>query len=228
VVLEVPGTLRPLFRDMPGVAATIGLDDPAPDCDLACALLSLPLVFGTTLDTIPATVPYLTVPEERLARWRDWFGPSTGERAIGLVCTGSTGHPHDRRRSMPLRALEPLLSVPNHTFVLLQNELREADRPTRHAMPGLRFPGVALADFADTGALLSHLDLVITVDTAVAHLAGALGVPVWLMLPYSPDHRWLLGRDDSPWYPSMRLYRQPRPGAWDDVIEAVRRDLIRL
>ena len=109
--------------------------------------------------------------------------------------------------------------------MVTQRDVREADRAVIEVTPGLRATGVALQDFADTAALLSHLDLLITVDTSVAHLAGALGLPVWLMLRFSPDYRWLLGRIDSPWYPTMRLYRQPSPGDWDTVIDAVGRDL---
>jgi hypothetical protein len=112
-------------------------------------------------------------------------------------------------------------------FVLLQTDLREADAATRATLPGLRFPGVALGDFADTAGLIANLNLVVSIDTSVAHLAGALGAPTRLLLPFSPDYRWQLGRSDSPWYPSLQLYRQPAAGDWDTVIEAVRQDLDR-
>jgi hypothetical protein len=128
-------------------------------------------------------------------------------------------------RSIPLERLRPVLDLP-HRFILLQTELRDADRDTRDGLEGLRWPGAALTDFADTAALMSHLDLVISVDTAAAHLAGSVGVPTWLLLPHAPDHRWMLGRTDSPWYPSMRLYRQSERGAWDGVIARVRNDLL--
>ena len=117
--------------------------------------------------------------------------------------------------------------MPDREFVLVQNDLRDGDKDVRQSMPHLRYPGAALEDFADTAALMAQCDLIITVDTSSAHIAGALGLPVWLMLPYSPDYRWLLGRSDSPWYPTMRLYRQPSLGDWDAVIETVMRDLSR-
>jgi hypothetical protein len=228
VVLELPFVLHRLFDAMPGVERVIGLEDPAGDCEMACPLLSLPLIFETDADTIPAEISYAHVPEDCIARWGAWLGAPDGRRRIGLVCSGDIRHPHDRRRSMPLARLAPLLRVRSCRFVLLQTDLRAADATARESMPGLRFPGVALGDFADTAGLISQLDLVITVDTSVAHLAGALGAPVWVMLPFSPDYRWRLGRSDSPWYPTMRLYRQPVAGDWDSVIEAVRNDLTRL
>jgi hypothetical protein len=128
---------------------------------------------------------------------------------------------------VPLAAFAPLLAVPDVCFVLLQTEIRDSDRAAFDGNDTLRFPGAALTDYADTAALLSELDLVIAVDTSVAHLAGALGLPVWTLLAYCPDYRWKLGRDDSPWYPSMRLYRQDRPGVWEAVIQRVRDDLMR-
>ena len=223
VVPELPNSLRPLFA-MP----TIGLDDPTPaDCDLAMPLLSAPLVLGTTLETIPARIPYIHIPEDRLTRWRSWVGERASGQRIGVVCCGDARHPHDRLRSIPLVRLAPLLSMPDREFVLVQNDLRDGDKDVRQSMPHLRYPGTALEDFADTAALMAQCDLIITVDTSSAHIAGALGLPVWLMLPYSPDYRWLLGRSDSPWYPTMRLYRQPSLGDWDAVIETVMRDLSR-
>jgi Flp pilus assembly protein TadD len=224
VVLELPDQLKPLFDTMPGVRRVVGTEEAVADCDLAIPLLSLPLIFGTTPDSVPAVVPYAHVPTERMSTWGGW--PGTGaERRIGLVCSGNPNHPHDHRRSIALERLAPILAEPGTGFVLLQPELRDRDRLAAAAMPWLRRPEQALADFADTAALMSQLDLVISVDTSAAHLAGALGLPVWLLLPYSCDYRWGLGSDRSPWYPTMRLYRQTRPGGWDDVIETVRRDL---
>jgi hypothetical protein len=223
VILEAQPELHALFRCMRGVTL-IAPSDPSPTCDAACFLLSLPLVFATGLATVPANVPYLTATAERRVRWETWLGASHGLR-VGLAVSGDPAHPHDRSRSIPLARLAPIFTVPDCTFVITQRDVREADRAVIEATPGLRATGVALQDFADTAALLSHLDLLITVDTSVAHLAGAIGLPVWLMLRFSPDYRWLLGRIDSPWYPTMRLYRQPSPGDWDAVIEAVGRDL---
>ncbi|MDR3538068.1 MAG: tetratricopeptide repeat protein [Acetobacteraceae bacterium] len=222
VVLELPDELCPLGDALPGVRRVVGLDDPAPECDLGLPLLSLPLIFGTTPQSIPARVPYLAAPPARLARWQAWLGPAAGRR-IGLVCSGNKQHPHDYRRGIALERLAPLLAVPDTTFVLLQPDLREGDLVAAAAMPWLRRP--TLGDFGDTAALMMQMDLVVSIDTSAAHLAGALGLPVWLLLPYSSDYRWNLSASDSPWYPTMRLYRQSRPGGWDDVIETVRRDL---
>lgn len=227
VVVEAPLPLLRLFQATPDLPPVSPMNEPVQGCDLACPLLSVPLALGTELDTIPATVPYLSVPEEALARWAAWLGPSGGMRRIGIVCSGNERHPHDIMRSIPLARLAPLLSVPGCRFVLVQTDLRDSDRTAREGFAGLRFPGLALGDYADTGALLSHLDLLITVDTSTAHLAGALGLPVWIMLSHAPDYRWLLQRDDSPWYPSMRLFRQGSPGDWDGVIETIRRELTR-
>jgi len=131
----------------------------------------------------------------------------------------------DRNRSVPLALLAPILAVPGCEFVLVQQQVRERDLPALAAMARARWAGPELRDFSDTAALLGELDLLVTVDTSVAHLAGALARPVWLMLPFAPDFRWLLGRGDSPWYPTMRLYRQPRRGDWESVIAAIQRDL---
>ena len=227
VVLEARRSLQRLFDGMAGVAHVVGPDDPVTDCDLACPLMSLPLLFGTNLNTIPPPVADLNVPEELMGRWRNWLGPVGKRRRVGIVCSGDSRHPNDAARSVPLEQLAPILSLRDHAFTLLQTELRPADRVVRDRLPGLRFPGAALTDYADTAALILQLDLIVTVDTSVAHLAGTLGKPVWLMLPYAADYRWMLGRSDTPWYPSVTLHRQNRAGDWDAVIETIGRDLIR-
>ncbi|HEY1934820.1 MAG TPA: tetratricopeptide repeat protein [Acetobacteraceae bacterium] len=224
VVVELPADLHAVFADLPGASRVVGLDETVTDCDIVCPLLSLPGYFATELTAIPARVPYATVPGDRRAAWRDWLGPPQGRR-IGIVCSGRPTHPHDRHRSIPLAHLSPILAAPDCEFVLLQPDLHEADAAVLAATPTVRWPGTALRDFGDTAALLAECDLLIGVDTSVAHLAGALARPVWLMLPFAPDWRWLLGRCDTPWYPTMRLYRQPTFGDWDTVITQVRRDL---
>lgn len=225
VVLELPQPLHRVFPGLPGVARLIDRDGPAPDCDIACPLLSLPRVLGLTPDTIPP--PVATVRDDLRAHWGAWLGGADGTRRIGLVVSGESRHPHDARRSIPLARMAPILATP-HRFVLVQTELRDADRETRDGLDGLRFPGAALTDFADTAALMANLDLIISVDSAAAHLAGSLGLPVWLLLAHAPDHRWMLDRTDSPWYPSMRLYRQDSPGGWDAVVTRIRNDLLAL
>ena len=219
VVLEMPWYLAGLFQTLPGIERVIGLDDPAHGCDIACPLLSLPLLSGADAGAPP---PYVAAPAGRLARWAAWLDRSPPGRRIGLVCHGDPRHPRDRDRSIALAALAPLLDTPDVTFVLVQTEIRASDRATFEAADNVRCPAAALTDYADTAALLSRLDLLISVDTSAAHLAGAMGLPVWTLLPYCPDYRWQLGRDDSRWYPSMRLFRQDRPGAWGPVIERVR------
>jgi tetratricopeptide (TPR) repeat protein len=225
VVLELPNPLHGLFEGMPGIARLIDRDAPAPDCDITCPLLSLPRALGLAPETLPP--PYIADRADLRAQWDAWLGDPDGGRRIGLVIAGDPRHPHDARRSIPLDLFRPILDLPDQ-FVLVQTELRDADRAERETMDGrLRFPGAALTDFADTAALLANLDLLITVDTAVAHLAGCLGRPVWLLLAHAPDHRWMLDRPDSPWYPSMRLFRQPAPGDWRSVMAAVQAALQR-
>lgn len=222
VVLEVTWALAPILRDLPGVSRVITLEDKDHGCDVACPIVSLPMLLGPGTGMAP---PYVTAPPERLARWAAWLDRSPPGRRIGLVCAGDPRHQHDARRSIPLADLTPLLQLPDTEFVLLQTEIREADQPTFDATDNLRCPAAALADYGDTAALIAGLDLVVSVDTSVAHLAGAMNRPVWTLLPFCPDYRWGLERPATGWYPSMRLFRQDRPGNWQTVIERVRADL---
>jgi Flp pilus assembly protein TadD len=223
VVLEMPWPLTGLFHDLPGVGRVITLTDQDHGCDVACPLLSLPLILGPDAGLKPA---YITPLPDRQLRWAAWLDRGPPGRRIGLVCGGDPRHLRDRDRSFPLGMLAPLMDIADATFVLVQTEIRCQDRDTFDGMANLRAPEAALTDYADTAALLSCLDLLISVDTSVAHLAGAMGQPVWTLLPYCPDYRWMLGRDDTPWYPSMRLFRQDRPGDWETVLKRVRDDLI--
>jgi hypothetical protein len=194
--------------------------------DLHCPISSLPLVFNTTLETIPAATAYLPAPAQaRVQRWEDRLGPHETLR-VGLVWSGNPRHINDRDRSMRLREMLPLLDI-GATFVSLQKEPRPDDKVT---LAGTRIIDWTheLTDFAETAALASCLDLVISVDTSVAHLAAALGRPTWIILPYTPDYRWLLGRDDSPWYPSVHLFRQNQSGDHGEVITRVRTALAEL
>lgn len=218
VVLEVPAPLAALLRGLDGVSSVCVRDDPLPPFDTHCPLMSLPFAFETRLDNIPAQVPYLRPSPDRLAKWRL---RANGGAAVGIAWTGNPKAPIDLVRSIPLHLLRPILDVPAIRFVALQNELRDGDREALKSMPRVTVLGDRLADFADTAAVVSALDLVITVDTSVAHLAGALGKAVWVLLPFSPDWRWLRDRDDSPWYPTARLFRQPARGDWASVIERV-------
>ncbi len=178
---------------------------------------SLPFAFGTELDSIPADIPYLFADPALRAGWAERIGPRTVPR-IGLCWWGSQ---HIPERSIPLKLLAPLLAVPGVAFHAAQKELTEEDRAWLATHGGIADHADALTDFAETAALLSHMDLVITIDTAVAHLAGAMGLPVWVLLRRSADWRWFRGREDSPWYPTARLFRQGRRGKWEGVVAAV-------
>jgi tetratricopeptide (TPR) repeat protein len=224
VIAEVQAPFRALAAGVAGVTSAFCRGDALPGFDLHCPILSLPLAFRTTLASIPAEVPYLRVPENRAAHWA---GRLPAGRRVGLVWSGAPRHRNDHHRSVGLTRLAPLLDVPGLRFVSLQRDVRPGDAEVIQARPDLVHFGAELRDLADTAALMAGLDLVISVDTAAAHLAGALARPVWVLLPFSADFRWLVGRADSPWYPTARLFRQPRLGDWDSVIEAVRRALTR-
>lgn len=221
VVLEVHPPLLALLAGLPGVAQLIPRGSALPDTDYHCPLLSLPRAFGSRLDTLPPP-PALPADPGKQAQWSGMLGARKAPR-IGLVWSGQRRHSDDRLRSL---ALSPLLArLPaGPDYICLQKELREPDIPALRAH-GLPVFSDRLTDFSDTAALCREMDLVISVDTSVAHLAGTLGIPVWILLPFSPDWRWLLSRDDSPWYPSARLYRQPAPGDWDAVLRRVARDI---
>jgi tetratricopeptide (TPR) repeat protein/SAM-dependent methyltransferase len=217
VVLEVQRSLHRLAEGLPKLDALLAPGDGLPDFDWHCPLMSLPLAFGTDLATIPARVPYLTIPERERQNAAALAWPVGGLR-VGLVWSGSPQHRRDRYRSIPLSLLKPLLNLPNFHFFSLQVGPAKAQLKDASAVIDLAPDS---GNLADTAAKIANLDLILTVDTAVAHLAGALAKPVWVMLPFLPDWRWLLEREDSPWYPTMRLFRLPRPGDWDSVIEQI-------
>jgi tetratricopeptide (TPR) repeat protein len=227
VLVEAQPSLVPLLGAMRDVTRVLASGEEPPPFELQCPLLSLPLACRTTLRTVPAEVPYLTVPPDRLPGWRRWLGPGDGRRRIAIAWSGNPEFGMDRQRSIPLRLLEPLLARRDCEFHIAQPRLTGADRAVLDRMPLVIDHSGALGDFADTAALLAHMDLVISVDTAVAHLAGALARPTWLLLAFSAEWRWLVGREDSPWYPTMRLFRQPAPGCWEAAIAAVARALDR-
>jgi tetratricopeptide (TPR) repeat protein len=217
VLLQVHDPLKELLAQLPGVERVAALGEPLPAFDYHCALLSLPRAFGTRLESIPADIPYLAAPEAHVQRWRTRLGARTRPR-IGIAWSGSMTLLNDRNRTIALARLAPLRAV-DATLVSLQKEVRDSDLAALESGAPILHFGAELADFRDTAALVSEMDLVISVDTAAAHLAGAMGKPVWLLLPFSPDWRWLLDRDTSPWYPGLRILRQPRVGDWDAVIE---------
>jgi tetratricopeptide (TPR) repeat protein len=227
VVLEVPPPLKDMCARIAGAGLVIGRGETLPAFDCHCPLLSLPLAFKTRLDTIPATVPYLSVSEERVDKWKRQL-PETGMRRIGIAWAGNSKFKGDQTRSIGLVQLSPLLSVPGIEFLGLQKDLREGDRDILRHNSHVKYVGDAIEDFDDTAAIMSSADLVISSDTSVAHLAGAMGKPVWVLLQFVADWRWLLDRADSPWYPTARLFRQPKAGDWPSVIRRVREELLRV
>jgi len=195
-----------------------------PSFDFHCPMSSLPLAFATRLDSIPPGVSYLPAPtESRVQAWENRLGSHRRLR-VGLVWSGNPNHRNDSNRSIPLRKLSRILDA-DATFISLQKDPRPDDKAALPEFTGIVDLTADLTDFAETAALLRCLDLVITVDTSVAHLAGAMGCPTWILLPYNPDWRWLLDRDDSPWYPTIRLFRQPKPRDYDSVIDRVGAEL---
>jgi tetratricopeptide (TPR) repeat protein len=217
VILWCPPELRKLFVSIKALQLISKLSE-APGFDYQCALLSLPRVFATRLETIPATTPYLAADAADVDRWRQKLSTDEANLKIGIAWAGRPTHPNDRQRSIHLETLEPLWSVSGCSYYSLQ----KGDGPGKS--PGMKPIDltVALDDFAETAALIANLDLVISIDSAVAHLAGALGRPTWVMLPFAPDWRWLLEREDSPWYPTMRLFRQKKLDDWTDPIARVK------
>ena len=167
-----------------------------------------------------SATPYLRASSQATLDWRTKLGPS-GRRRIGLAWSGRPTHTNDRNRSIPLKSMLPLLDGTDATFVSLQRDVRSADTELLHGRSDVLHFGDDLKNFADTAALIANLDLIISVDTSVAHLAGALAKPVWVLLPYIPDWRWLLDRDDTPWYPTARLFRQDETRQWERVIARV-------
>ncbi|NVO12737.1 MAG: tetratricopeptide repeat protein [Rhodoplanes sp.] len=226
VTVAVHPPLAPLLAAA-DPSVTVTAQGPAlPPADHRLALLSLPLVFGTTLDRVPAAVPYVRSDPSRVAAWRARLGPPDRLR-VAVAWSGNPANADDRRRSIPLHDLAPLLDR-DVAWLAVQKDLRPADAEVAAARPGLRLLGPELRDFADTAAVLDLVDLVVAVDTGVVHLAGAMGRPVWVLLPFNPDWRWLLDRADSPWYPTARLFRQSARGDWTGVIRDVGAALDRL
>jgi Tfp pilus assembly protein PilF len=228
VILEVPMPLRELMRTLPAAAQVVAEGEPLPAFDFHCPLLSLPLAFKTEIDTIPATERYLTVPEAKSNAWRHRFGEQHQKLRVGLVWAGNPrkevrgANWGDRQRSVSFDQIASLIQIQHCEFYSLQ---KGQDAVAQLRVSTLRDRVTDwtddFADFADTAALIENLDLVIAVDTSVAHLAGALGKPLWLLNRYNTCWRWLLDRDDSPWYPTLRLFRQDTAGDWENVIARV-------
>ena len=224
VILEVPKPLISLMGDLDGVTLATSAGEKLPNFDFQCPLMSLPLAFKTTVDTIPTRNPYLFSKIAKVALWETKLGDRIKPR-VGIVWSGNRSHKNDHNRSIALKQL--LLYLPNNCqYVSLQKGLSLEDGEVLHANPHILNFAHELLDFGDTAALADLLDCIVSVDTSVAHLAAALGKKTWILLPNDPDWRWLLERDDSPWYPTVTLYRQPVPGDWFTVLSKVREGLL--
>lgn len=220
VVLCAPPGLVRLFAAQPDAPLVIAYRDIIPPTDLYCMMGSLPWLLGAELHNIPAA-PYLRADPVRAVAWEARL---PRRPRIGIIWAGNPGHADDQNRSMPLRIMLAMLD-PGMTIVALQQDVPDADRATLAQAGHVIDLPTELTDFSDTAAMMDRLDLIISVDTAPAHLAGALGRPLWLLLPFAPDWRWMLDREDSPWYPSARLFRQDQPGDWNGVAGRVRQAL---
>ncbi len=222
ITLQLNGYLRCLMAENFPDVTVLTLDDPVPEVDARAQLMNLSSIFETTLATIPAAIPYLHAAEKERTPWRERLKSVAAPR-VGFVWAGNPGHRNNRNRSLALEQLDPLLKATQGHAVSLQKWQQKDEAALKVA--GLYDADPWLDDFTATAGLIMELDLVITVDTAVAHLAGALGKPVWVLIPFDPDWRWMLGREDSPWYPTMRLFRQTAPRNWTDVLKRMAEEL---
>jgi hypothetical protein len=223
VFLEVPLQLVEIARTISREIVVVPKGEAPPRCDYSCSIMSLPRAFRSELASVPRDVPYLSVPASAAEKWR-WLQADSARPRIGLAWSGNPEHTNDRERSIRFELLEPLLSLPA-TFISLQREYRSYDLADLKQESRVLDLSERISDFSDTAAIIQNLDLVIAVDTSVAHLAGALGAKLWLLLPSAPDFRWMLNRLDSPWYPTARLFRQAEKEDWTGVIERVRGEL---
>ena len=224
VIVFAPKPLLALFSASDTDVQVVDMDEPVPEVDFQCPIMSLPKVFRTTLDTIPADLPYLKAPPEKLAYWRQKL-PASKKLRIGLMWSGSPNRNIDknplRNRTAPLNAIRPLLDLP-FEFHSLQKEPLEDEAALLSSLTQIHNHQEELGDFSDTAALIDRMDLVISIDTSVAHLAGGLGKPLWVILPYASDYRWMPEGDKTPWYPNVTQFRQNAVGDWNNVIERVK------
>ncbi len=216
-----------LLGNHPAIDTVIGKWADVPQHDAYVLLSTLPQLFNTELHTIPNPIPYLSIDPARIAHWANRLNTtlrSNGAQIrprVGIAWSGRPTHPNNARRSMRLQTLAPILSNPDIDFVVLQKPFPEEDRAYAATLPNLHDISPDLESFAETGAVIANLDLVVAVDTAIVHLAGALGAPAWVLVPEPADWRWLVGREDSVWYPTLRLFRQTKPTEWAPVLERV-------
>lgn len=226
VVLEVPSALEKIMQSLQGVSQIITVGDALPSFDLHCPLMSLPAAVGTKLESLPANIPYLWVRPERHSQWLKRLDEDDRERGrsgrfrIAIIWSGNPEQANDYNRSVSLASLLPLLELPVDLHVA-QRDIREPDLEVLAAHQQIRNWSQELSNFEETAALLASVNLVLSVCTSVAHLAGAMNRPVWILLPYAADYRWMCGSVDTPWYPSAKLFRQETPGSWDTTVARV-------
>jgi tetratricopeptide (TPR) repeat protein len=220
IIVKCQKELLQLLSDLTEIDYLVKLGDPTPDFDVYAHLMSLPYILRTSLETIPNDCPYLSSPSlSAYIREQIWLTDTY--KNIGIVWAGNPAHKNDRNRSVKLEMFRPLLRIPGVNLLSLQIGERVIDLEMNQDMREITDTSPYITSFYDTASIIKHLDMIISVDTSVVHLAGALGIPTWVLLPYVPDWRWLLGREDSPWYPSVRLFRQPSRGDWKSVFELV-------
>jgi len=226
VFVVAPTTLLPVLAACPGIDRLLPKGSTLPEFDVQASLMSLPGIFGTSVNSIPADIPYLVADAKSKNHWEQILFSYSG-RKVGIAWQGSPAYQKDRKRSIPLQHFQPLAQVPNvHLFSLQVGPGREQITSVSGGFPVIDLGGQLNAQsFMDAAGLLMNLDLLVTCDTAIAHLAGALGVPVWVAIPFVPDWRWLLQGETTPWYPTMRLFRQPKRGDWNSVFEKISEEL---
>lgn len=224
VVLKVPNALYAMIKTMGLNAKIVRNDEKVDEFDFHCPIMSLPLAFKTTVETIPKRIPYFFADQFKKNYWQRKFAHVTNSLKVGLVWSGSKDHKKDHERSLRLAQLTPILDLPI-TFYSLQKEVRVQDKITLSKLNQIQEYHEELNDFSDTAAMVDCLDLIISVDTSVAHLAGAMGKNVWILISYLPDYRWMLDREDTPWYPTARLFRQANIGDWDSTMLKIRKAL---
>ena len=221
LIVECRQPLVSLIQQVEGIKEVIRHGESLPEFDVHCPLLSLPMLFDTTLETIPAKIPYINADSLLVTNWQKRIRNDNSKYKIGLAWAGNPEYKQNRYRNCPLQLFAPLAELDNVTFYSLQKG--EESKETKNPPNSMRILDYSeeLHNFMDTAALIANMDLVICVDTAVAHLTGALGKPVWVLIPFTPDWRWLLSREDNPWYPTARLFRQSSIGDWKTVIEKI-------
>jgi hypothetical protein len=224
VLLAVHHSLRALFETLDSVDAFINKGEALPSFDYHCPLLSLPLALQTDIDSIPKSPAYLRAESGKMSEWAKRLGVKTKPR-IGVVWSSTSKFKGDAQRSMTFSQFQQALPPSDFQYICLQKEIKESDLLSFSERQDVAFYGDQLHDFSDTAALVENLDLIISTCTSVPHLSGAMGKPTWVILGHVPDWRWMLHRDDSPWYPSVKLYRQDASWQWDAVVDRVRQNL---